>query len=188
MPASVSLGVPRLVTSGIRSRSGLTSISVSSRWRRCTEGMLFAMHFVCLSFRAFRGLGVLISSILVAVWHCVVLETSWRCDLQQVFQGSPMVPFAVLQVKTLSPSRSLPTSVPLLALRLHATQAKCCLGQMLLSPGPQPSGHHPFGAPLSGPRLLHSSHPLSPPPPLHPYFFLKKYVIIMIVIAIFFNT
>ena len=46
------------------------------------------IQFVCLSFRALRGLGVLVSSILVAVWHCAVLETSCGCDLQQVFQVS----------------------------------------------------------------------------------------------------
>ena len=46
------------------------------------------IQFVCLSFRALRGPGVLVSSILVAVWLCAVLETSCRCDLQQVLEGS----------------------------------------------------------------------------------------------------
>ena len=81
--SSVSLCVPCLVTSGMRSRTG-SSICVPSLYRACFS----PLQLVCLSFRALRASGVLVSSILVAVWHCVVLETSWRCNLKQVFQGS----------------------------------------------------------------------------------------------------
>ena len=92
--SSMSLCVPCLVTSGMPSRTG-SSRQVASRLASWCTASYSPMQFVCLSFRALRGPGVLVSSILVASWHCAVLETSCRCDLQQVFEGSSLVPHAV---------------------------------------------------------------------------------------------
>ena len=73
---SVSLCVPCLVTSGMRWRTGSGHVI-----RQCS---LYACLFVpswswCASqFDSYSR------------WHCVVLETSRWCDLQQVFQGSSL--------------------------------------------------------------------------------------------------
>ena len=80
---------------------------VEDRFRACFS----PMQFVCLSFSCPSWSWCASQFDSYSRWHCVVLETSRWCDLQQVFQGSSLGSSSFSATRNLFVSSGTPISL-----------------------------------------------------------------------------